>query len=97
MLSALMVFVMLVPDPDPEDQAGASYQCRDDREQLKRALSAYASQHNAEYPQTLQQLVPDQMDKIPFCRMPNAQLEYKPGKGQYQLSCSHHGDGRFDK
>lgn len=96
-MASLVAFVMIVPDPDPDDQQGAEIQCRQDREKVNRALATYASKHNADYPKTLRQLVPDQLDEVPWCRMAHSPLDYQPVKRSYELSCQHHGDGRFDK
>lgn len=87
-----LVIVWLVPDPfDPDDQAGAEYVCRTQAQKATEALDRYAADHGGQYPKKLQELVPAQLSKLPFCRLAKSGFGYQVEAGKVQLTCSWHG------
>ena len=89
-VSVAATFVLIVavcPDPfDPEDQAGAQYDCDQNAATVRQALTAYAEEHGGHYPTTLKEL-----GSQPSCRMAKAVFSYRPKGRGFELYCESHG------
>lgn len=86
----VLLFVTCVPDPDPDDQAGAFIQCTQNQEETSKALRLYATRHQGQYPAQLRELGPP-----PLCRF--GQLEYQSSGREFTLRCSHHGEAQSSR
>mgnify|MGYP001030780328 CR=1 FL=1 len=82
-----VLIVAVCPDPfDPDDQAGAQYDCDRNAANVRQALTAYAEEHGGRFPATLKEL-----GSQPVCRMAKAVFSYHPKGRAFELYCEHHG------